>query len=53
MRREKSRFEITFNEWAAKHKVSTMWDNTKVENRQFIQRLNDAREYLFVYANKG
>ena len=53
MEKEKSRFEITFNEWAEKHKVSTLWDNNKVENRRFIQRLTNAREYLFVYANKG
>ena len=52
MIREKSRFEITFNEWAQKHKVSTMWDNTKAENKRFIQRLNNAREYLNVYAVK-
>jgi hypothetical protein len=50
MKKDKSIFEITFNEWAKTHKVSTMWDNTKVENRRFIQRLNNAREYLFVYA---
>jgi hypothetical protein len=50
MKNEKSRLEITFNEWAEKHKVSTMWDNTKVENRRFIKRLTNAREYLSVYA---
>jgi cupin superfamily acireductone dioxygenase involved in methionine salvage len=50
MKNEKSRLEITFNEWAAKHKVSTMWDNTKIENRRFIKRLNNAREYWNIYA---
>lgn len=50
MRKEKSRLEITFNEWAAKHKVSTLWDNNKIENRRFIKRLNNAREYWDIYA---
>ncbi len=53
MKQQKSRFEITFNEWAKEYKVSTMWDNTKPENRRFIERLNNAREYHHLLTHKG
>lgn len=53
MKHQKSRFEITFNEWAKEYKVSTMWDNTKPENRRFIERLNNAREYHHLLTHKG
>jgi hypothetical protein len=53
MKKEKSRFEITFNEWAKELKVSTMWDTTKIENRRFIERLNNAREHYFLTSHKA
>jgi hypothetical protein len=45
MKKEKNRVRITFNEWAKELKVSTLWDDTKPENRNFIERLTTAREY--------
>jgi hypothetical protein len=53
MKKEKTRFEITFNEWARELKVSTMWDMSKIENRSFIERLNNAREHHFLLTHKG
>ena len=50
MKKEKTRSQITFNEWAKELRVSTMWDATKPENRRFIKRLNNAREYWNIYA---
>ena len=50
MKKEKSRSQITFNGWAKELRVSTMWDSTKPENRRFIERLNNAREYWNIYA---
>ena len=40
---KKIKKEITFNEWARQLKVSTLWDATKPENREFIKKLEDAR----------
>ena len=40
---KKIKREITFNEWAIQLRVSTMWDATKRENREFIKKLEDAR----------
>jgi hypothetical protein len=53
MKKEKTKSEITFNEWAKELKVSTMWDDTKPENRNFIERLTIAREYYFSSPSKG
>jgi hypothetical protein len=53
MKKEKTKIQITFNEWAKELKVSTMWDDTKPENRNFIERLNTAREYYFSSPSKG
>jgi hypothetical protein len=35
--------EITFNDWARKFNVSTLWDNDKFENRQFLKLLDEVR----------
>jgi len=40
---KKIKKQITFNEWARQLKVSTLWDATKPENREFIKKLEDAR----------
>ena len=53
MKKEKTRSQITFNEWAKELRVSTMWDDTKLENRNFIERLTTAREYYFSSPSKG
>ena len=53
MKKEKTRNQITFNEWAKELRVSTMWDDTKPENRNFIERLTTAREYYFSSPSKG
>jgi hypothetical protein len=52
MKKEKNRVRITFNEWAKELKVSTLWDDTKPENRNFIERLTTAREYYFSSPSK-
>jgi hypothetical protein len=60
MKKEKTKSEITFNEslnvtfneWAKELKVSTMWDDTKPENINFIERLTMAREYYFSSLSK-
>jgi hypothetical protein len=53
MKKQKTKSEITFNEWAKELKVSTMWDDTKPENRNFIERLTIAKEYYFSSPSKG
>ena len=35
--------QITFNEWARKFRVSSLWDSEKIENKEFIKRLEEAR----------
>jgi hypothetical protein len=35
-----------FNEWARQLRVSSLWDAHKLENKEFIKRLEEAR---FVY----
>jgi len=35
--------QITFNEWARKFRVSSLWDSEKIENREFLKRLDEAR----------
>lgn len=52
MKKEKTKSQIAFNEWAKELKVSTMWDDTKPENRNFIERLNIARDYYFSSPSK-
>jgi hypothetical protein len=32
-----------FNAWARKFGVSTLWDNDKFENREFLKMLDEAR----------
>jgi hypothetical protein len=39
-----------FNEWAKQLRVSSMWDAHKLENKEFIKRLEEAR---FVYTISG
>jgi hypothetical protein len=34
---------LTFNEWAKKHNISTLYDYDKFENREFIKRLDETR----------
>jgi hypothetical protein len=32
--------KLTLNEWAEKHRVSTLYDYDKFENREFLKRLD-------------
>jgi hypothetical protein len=50
---KKIKREITFNEWAIQLRVSTMWDATKPENREFIKKLEDARFVFTQIRNNG
>jgi hypothetical protein len=34
---------ISLNEWAKKHNVSTLYDYDKFENRQFLKKLDETR----------
>ena len=34
---------LTLEEWATKHGVSTLFDYDKFENREFIKKLDEAR----------
>jgi hypothetical protein len=34
--------QITFNDWARKFNVSTLWDNEKFENKEFLKKLDAA-----------
>jgi hypothetical protein len=34
---------LTFNEWAKKHNVSTLYDYDKFENREFLKKLDESR----------
>jgi len=43
---------ITFNDWARKFAVSTLWDNEKFENRQFLKQLDEARPIYEAKRNK-
>lgn len=33
----------TFNDWAKKHNISTLYDYDKFENREFLKRLDETR----------
>lgn len=35
--------KLSFNDWARKFAVSTLWDDEKFENRQFLKQLDEAR----------
>jgi predicted HAD superfamily phosphohydrolase YqeG len=50
---KKVKKEITFNEWARQLRVSTLWDATKPENREFIKKLEDARFAFTQIINNG
>jgi predicted HAD superfamily phosphohydrolase YqeG len=50
---KKVKKEITFNEWASQLSVSTLWDATKPENREFIKRLEEARCAFTQNINNG
>ena len=39
----KTNNELTLEEWARKHGVSTLWDKGDSKNRQFLKRLDEAR----------
>ncbi len=34
---------LTLNEWAKKHNVSTLYDYDKYENREFLKKLDESR----------
>ena len=34
---------LTLNEWAKKHNVSTLYDYDKFENREFLKKLDESR----------
>lgn len=34
---------LTLNEWAKKHNVSTLYDYDKFENREFLKKLDETR----------
>jgi hypothetical protein len=50
---KKIKKEITFNEWARQLRVSTLWDATTPENREFIKKLEDARFAFTQITNNG
>jgi len=33
----------SFNDWARKFNVSTLWDNERSENREFLKKLDEVR----------
>ena len=35
--------KITFNDWAKKHNISTLYDYDKFENREFLKKLDETR----------
>jgi hypothetical protein len=39
--------ELTMEEWARKHGVSTLWDKGDNKNRQFLKRLDEARAAFY------
>jgi predicted HAD superfamily phosphohydrolase YqeG len=49
----KIKTRITFNEWARQLRVSSLWDATKPENREFIKKLEDARFVFTQIRNNG
>ena len=45
--------QITFNDWARKFNISTMFDYSSFENREFLKRLDEARPiYNTIKRNK-
>jgi translation initiation factor IF-3 len=34
---------LTLNEWAKRHNVSTLYDYDKFENREFLKKLDESR----------
>ena len=50
---KKVKKQITFNEWAKQLRVSSLWDATKPENREFIKRLEEARFAFTQIKNNG
>lgn len=44
--------EISFNEWAQLNRVSTKWDTESVERKQFMEKLEWAREAERLGLNK-
>lgn len=43
----KTNNELTLEEWARKHSVSTLWDKGDNRNRQFLKRLDEARAAFY------
>jgi hypothetical protein len=50
---EKIKQQITFNEWARQLRVSSLWDSHKLENKEFIKRLEEARFAFTQNINNG
>jgi hypothetical protein len=50
---KKVKKEITFNEWARQLRVSSLWDSHKLENKEFIKRLEEARFAFTQNINNG
>jgi hypothetical protein len=44
--------QVQFNDWARKFAVSSLWDNEKFENKQFIRQLDEARPIYEAKRNK-
>lgn len=43
----KTNNELTLEEWARKHGISTLWDKGDNRNRQFLKRLDEARATFY------
>ena len=50
---KKIKTRITFNQWARELRVSSLWDSEKIENREFIKRLEEARFAFTQNTNNG
>lgn len=43
----KTNNELTLEEWARKHSISTLWDKGDIKNRQFLKQLDEARAAFY------
>lgn len=48
----KIRQQITFNDWARKFNISTLFDYSSSENREFLKKLDEARTAYQCKRNK-
>jgi hypothetical protein len=44
--------QITFNDWARKFNISTLFDYSSSENREFLKKLDEARVVYQYKQNK-